>query len=113
MPEIKEQAAQGLGEVIKLTSAQALQPSVVPITGPLIRILGDRFNWNVKAAVLETLALLLAKVCSQTVRNYRLSPPKIIFRITFCFFFLCTGRIDAKAVPSSTSNDVFKGSKRF
>ncbi|KAG8223949.1 hypothetical protein J437_LFUL003757 [Ladona fulva] len=61
-PEVKEQAAQGLGEVIKLTSPEALQPSVVHITGPLIRILGDRFNWNVKAAVLETLALLLAKV---------------------------------------------------
>lgn len=58
----KEAAAQGLGEVIKVTSAQALQPSVVAITGPLIRILGDRFSWNVKAAVLETLAILLAKV---------------------------------------------------
>lgn len=61
-PEVKEQAAQGLGEVIRLTSAQALQPSVVHITGPLIRIVGDRFNSSVKAAVLETLALLLAKV---------------------------------------------------
>lgn len=58
----KEAAAQGLGEVIKLTSAQALQPSVVTITGPLIRILGDRFSANVKSAVLETLAILLAKV---------------------------------------------------
>lgn len=58
----KEAAAQGLGEVIKLTSAQALQPSVVHITGPLIRILGDRFSSNVKTAVLETLAILLAKV---------------------------------------------------
>ena len=58
----KETAAQGLGEVIKVTSAQALQPSVVAITGPLIRILGDRFSANVKTAVLETLAILLAKV---------------------------------------------------
>lgn len=58
----KEGAAQGLGEVIKVTSASALQPSVVTITGPLIRILGDRFSWQVKAAVLETLAILLAKV---------------------------------------------------
>lgn len=58
----KEAAAQGLGEVIKLTSAPALQSSVVAITGPLIRILGDRFNPNVKTAVLETLAILLAKV---------------------------------------------------
>ncbi|XP_030761834.1 eIF-2-alpha kinase activator GCN1 isoform X2 [Sitophilus oryzae] len=58
----KEAAAQGLGEIIKVTSASALQPSVVAITGPLIRILGDRFSANVKTAVLETLAILLAKV---------------------------------------------------
>lgn len=51
-----------MGEVIALTSAASLQPSVVHITGPLIRILGDRFNAGVKAAVLETLAILLFKV---------------------------------------------------
>ncbi|XP_050665162.1 eIF-2-alpha kinase activator GCN1 isoform X1 [Leptidea sinapis] len=62
LPEDKENAALMLGEVIKLTSPEALQSSVVHITGPLIRILGDRFNSSVKAAVLETLALLLAKV---------------------------------------------------
>lgn len=62
LPEEKENAAQGLGEVISLTSAKSLQPSVVHITGPLIRILGDRFNAGVKAAVLETLAILLHKV---------------------------------------------------
>ncbi|XP_032593563.1 eIF-2-alpha kinase activator GCN1 [Drosophila grimshawi] len=62
LPEEKENAAQGLGEVIFLTSASSLQPSVVHITGPLIRILGDRFNSGVKAAVLETLAILLHKV---------------------------------------------------
>ncbi|PVD31523.1 hypothetical protein C0Q70_06936 [Pomacea canaliculata] len=60
--EIKEAAAIGLGELIALTSAEALKPSVVNITGPLIRILGDRFTWNVKVAVLETLTLLLSKV---------------------------------------------------
>lgn len=63
-PELKEQAAQGLGELIRLTSPEALKPSVVAITGPLIRILGDRFSAGVKVAVLETLALLLAKVGS-------------------------------------------------
>ncbi|XP_060810909.1 stalled ribosome sensor GCN1 [Amyelois transitella] len=62
LPEDKENAALMLGEVIKLTSAAAIQPSVVHITGPLIRILGDRFNSSVKAAVLETLAELLSKV---------------------------------------------------
>lgn len=62
LPEEKENAAQGLGEIIVLTSAQSLQPSVVHITGPLIRILGDRFNAGVKASVLETLAILLHKV---------------------------------------------------
>ncbi|XP_055986980.1 stalled ribosome sensor GCN1 [Sorex fumeus] len=61
-PEQKEEAAKALGLVIRLTSAEALRPSVVSITGPLIRILGDRFSWNVKAALLETLSLLLAKV---------------------------------------------------
>lgn len=61
-PELKEAAANGLSEVIRLTSSDALKPSVVHVTGPLIRILGDRFAWNVKVAVLDTLALLLAKV---------------------------------------------------
>nr|XP_033809981.1 eIF-2-alpha kinase activator GCN1 isoform X2 [Geotrypetes seraphini] len=61
-PEQKEEAAKALGLVIRLTSAEALKPSVVSITGPLIRILGDRFSWNVKVALLETLSLLLAKV---------------------------------------------------
>lgn len=62
LPDEKENAAQGLGEVINLASAASLQASVVQITGPLIRILGDRFNSGVKAAVLETLAILLKKV---------------------------------------------------
>ncbi|XP_034546988.1 eIF-2-alpha kinase activator GCN1 [Notolabrus celidotus] len=61
-PEQKEEAAKALGGVIKLTSPEALRPSVVNITGPLIRILGDRFAWSVKTALLETLTLLLAKV---------------------------------------------------
>jgi len=60
-PEQKESAVQGLGEIIKVTSAEALKPSVVHITGPLIRILGDRFVYTVKTAVLDTLAILLEK----------------------------------------------------
>ena len=60
-PEQKEAAVQGLGEIIRVTSAEALKPSVVHITGPLIRILGDRFVYSVKTAVLDTLAILLEK----------------------------------------------------
>jgi len=78
LPEAKEHAAQGLGEVIRLSSAAALQPSVVHITGPLIRILGDRFNWSVKAAVLETLAILLGKVVIRLRNNFCLDQDVII-----------------------------------
>ncbi|XP_071945406.1 stalled ribosome sensor GCN1-like [Antedon mediterranea] len=60
--EAKEAAASGLSEVIRFTSVAALKPQVLNITGPLIRILGDRFVWSVKVAVLNTLALLLGKV---------------------------------------------------
>lgn len=62
MPDEKENAAIGLGEVVAITSSSSLQASVIHIAGPLIRILGDRFNSGVKAAVLETLAILLSKV---------------------------------------------------
>lgn len=60
--DVKEYAAISLGELIKYTSAEALKPSVVNITGPLIRILGDRYVWSVKTSLLETLTLLLSKV---------------------------------------------------
>ena len=60
-PELKESSSYGLGELIRRASADALKPSVVNITGPLIRILGDRFSYNVKVAILDTLGLLLGK----------------------------------------------------
>jgi hypothetical protein len=45
--ELREAAAEGLGELLELTSEEALKPFVVQITGPLIRIIGDRFTWQV------------------------------------------------------------------
>jgi HEAT repeat protein len=60
-PEVREQAALGLGDMIELTDAKALSPHVLKVTGPLIRIVGDRFPWQVKAAILKTLSLLLDK----------------------------------------------------
>ena len=59
----------GARRAISLTSAEALKPSAVAITGPLIRIVGDRFPWGVKAAILHTLRLLIEKGASpQAVR---------------------------------------------
>jgi len=52
---VREQAANGLGEIVLITSVKALRPYVVKITGPLIRIIGVRFSWQVKAAILKTL----------------------------------------------------------
>merc|ERR1712050_419412 len=42
-PEARELAAKGLGGLVNHTTAPALKPYVVKITGPLIRIVGDRF----------------------------------------------------------------------
>ncbi|KAJ8616836.1 hypothetical protein MRB53_036208 [Persea americana] len=59
--ELREQAAEGLGELIEVTSEQALKEFVVPITGALIRIVGDRFPWQVKGAILSTLSIVITK----------------------------------------------------
>ncbi|KAK7397369.1 hypothetical protein VNO78_18538 [Psophocarpus tetragonolobus] len=59
--ELREQAALGLGELIEVTSEQSLKEFVIPITGPLIRIIGDRFPWQVKSAILSTLTTMIKK----------------------------------------------------
>ncbi|KAI9078431.1 hypothetical protein K1719_039650 [Acacia pycnantha] len=59
--ELREQAALGLGELIEVTSEQSLKEFVIPITGPLIRIIGDRFPWQVKSAILSTLSIMIRK----------------------------------------------------
>ncbi|XP_061366387.1 protein ILITYHIA [Gastrolobium bilobum] len=59
--ELREQAALGLGELIEVTSEQSLKEFVIPITGPLIRIIGDRFPWQVKSAILSTLIIMIRK----------------------------------------------------
>eukprot|EP00392_Amoebophrya_sp_AT5.2_P003215 g3220.t1 len=60
-PEAKLVAAQGLGELVDHTTFDGLKPFVVKITGPLIRIVGDKFSPDVKLAILETLEALLQK----------------------------------------------------
>lgn len=53
--EVREQSALAIGDLIDRTSVVALKPFVTQITGPLIRILGDRYPAEVKAAILQTL----------------------------------------------------------
>jgi hypothetical protein len=55
-PEQREASALGMGDLIELTTPQALGPFVIKITGPLIRIIGDRFPPKVKLAILRTLS---------------------------------------------------------
>jgi len=59
---LRVEAADGLSDLVTLTSESALSPFVIKITGPLIRIVGDRFPATVKQAILNTLYLLLLKV---------------------------------------------------
>ncbi|UPQ98417.1 ARM repeat domain-containing protein [Chloropicon primus] len=59
--EIREKAAEGLGELIEVTSLPSLKPALAQITGPLIRILGDRYPWQVKLAILSSIQSLLKK----------------------------------------------------
>ncbi|OQR88225.1 translational activator GCN1 [Achlya hypogyna] len=58
-PEARQSAAAGLGELVMLASPACLKGVLIKITGPLIRIAGDRFPGHVKAAILATLEVLL------------------------------------------------------
>jgi HEAT repeat protein len=61
-PTIREVSAAGLGELISLTSSKNLAgPMIVKMTGPLLRIVGDRNPSTVKIAILKTLGLILVK----------------------------------------------------
>jgi hypothetical protein len=60
--DTRETSALSLGKLVRLTPLDTLKPFVIQITGPLIRVIGDRFNPNVKSAILQTLGQLLQKV---------------------------------------------------
>jgi hypothetical protein len=57
----REVAASGIGDLVNWTSAEQLKPFLIKMTGPLIRVVGDKWEGSVKAAILQTLRLLLDK----------------------------------------------------
>jgi hypothetical protein len=67
---VREAAASGIGQLVEVTSPKFLQPFLIKITGPLIRIVGDRFPSAVKAAILHTLGKYYATHALQTCNIY-------------------------------------------
>eukprot|EP00889_Picochlorum_renovo_P003932 jgi/Picre1/30962/NNA_006321.t1 len=59
--ELRELAAEGIGELVELTDTATLKPFVIQITGPLIRIVGDRFPPQTKTAILRTMGIMMEK----------------------------------------------------
>jgi hypothetical protein len=51
--DVRELSATALGELALYSSSEALRPYLTKITGPLIRIVGDKFNARVRASVLQ------------------------------------------------------------
>ncbi|KAJ2707923.1 translational activator of GCN4 [Coemansia sp. IMI 203386] len=60
--DTKERAVRGMARMVKFTEPSALRLYATVITGPLIRIVGDRNPAAVKAAILATLGLLLSQI---------------------------------------------------
>ena len=60
-PLLREQSADGIGELAAMCPLNNLKPYLIKTTGPLIRVVGDRFPSDVKSAILNTLTILLDK----------------------------------------------------
>lgn len=57
----RELAADGLGELLAITTEEVVKPFVMQIAGPLIRILSEKLDPEIKAAVLLASGLLITK----------------------------------------------------
>lgn len=60
--EQKVLSALSIAEVIDRTPATNLKPFATPITGPLIRVIGERVSSDIKSAILSALISLLKKI---------------------------------------------------
>lgn len=61
-PQQRETSANGISIIIDHTPAAGLKPFVTLIVGPLIRVIGERFNGDVKSAILLALNKLFSKI---------------------------------------------------
>lgn len=61
-PEQRQMSADGITIVIEKTPAAGLKPFVTGIVGPLIRVIGERYNGDVKSAILLSLNKLFEKI---------------------------------------------------
>lgn len=58
----REVSALAIADIVSKTPAAGLKPFVSVITGPLIRVVGERFNSDIKAAILFALNILFVKI---------------------------------------------------
>lgn len=58
----REASALGIADIVEKTPAANLKPFVTVMVGPLIRVIGERFSGDVKAAILYALNMLFAKI---------------------------------------------------
>ncbi|SSD58452.1 related to Translational activator GCN1 [Saccharomycodes ludwigii] len=58
----RESSALAIADIVSKTPATNLKPFVTIITGPLIRVVGERFNSDIKAAILYALNILFGKI---------------------------------------------------
>lgn len=60
--EQRELSASGIADIIGKTPSDNLRPFSTTITGPLIRVIGEKVNSNVKASILVAINNLLIKI---------------------------------------------------
>lgn len=60
--DLREASALGIADVVSKTPAASLKPLVTVITGPLIRVIGERFSSDIKAAILYALNIIFEKI---------------------------------------------------
>ncbi|KAH9815238.1 armadillo-type protein [Melampsora americana] len=94
--EQREQAALAFGDVVERTSQEFIKPYVTQITGPLIRIVGDRFPAPVKSAILQTSATLLQQI-PQFVKPFF---PQLQRTFVKCAADMSSGTVRSRAVTA-------------